>query len=77
MNWNMRNQANTKEEAIQALTDGIANNIEPSQLHGYADIWDIPLALQVKASDVPEPEPVDEDEEDYYDSDEYYYESSY
>jgi hypothetical protein len=86
MSWTARNDAQNRAEAIVALTDGIANNENASDLQTYASQWGIPLAMQAQktAAATPAPQPAqpvpadDEDDyedEDYYDSD--YYESSY
>jgi hypothetical protein len=85
MSWDTRDQADSRAEAIVSLTDGIANNVDPSDLQAYASTWGIPLAMQSKvqktaSAPAPQPAPpapVDEDEDDYYDSyDDDYYESS-
>ena len=88
MNWQDRSEAQSKEEAIEALTDGIAKNVDPTELKSYASSWGIPLALQgytktASAQPATPATPVvdEDDDEDYYESsdqyEESYYESSY
>jgi len=48
MNWNERENAQTKDEAVEALLDGIAQGVKVDELEAYAFIWTIPLSLQSK-----------------------------
>jgi hypothetical protein len=75
MNWDKREEATNKSDAIVALTDGIANNIDNAELKAYAAKFNIPISLQEKAPSTPkvQDEPETDYEDDYYDD---YYESS-
>jgi len=83
MSWATRNEAQNRAEAIVSLTDGIANNEEPSDLNAYASKWGIPLAMQntktapqLNDTVVVDDDDDDEDDDYYESSDSDYYESS-
>ena len=53
MNWNDRDNAKTKDEAIEALLDGISKGVKADDLEAYASIWTIPLSLQNRPTQTP------------------------
>ena len=73
MKWADRSKAVTREEALEALLDGIGTNVHVQLQKAFAKSWNIPLSIQKPESSVQpkvQSDFIDSDEEDFIDSDE-------
>jgi len=61
MNWETRALATTRDEAVQAITDALANQVDLVEVKKFATKFDIPLSVQ-PSKPKPKPEPIPEPE---------------
>lgn len=85
MNWENRGNAQTREELVEALTDGICKNVDDAELDHFAKNAGIPFQRQGATAPTPPtpaitPDPAYIDSDDVEDEDDEYedsYQDSY
>ena len=71
MKWEDRHKAVNREEALEALLDGISKNVHVQLLKAFASSRSIPLSIQKPESSLPDPASIAQSEDEYQTAYEY------